>query len=169
MKNNQTINTKNFCLKAFDISNQQHQDIKNILESSKEANQISSNIENFITNNLLRNKIDGISNVYIIYYDNSPIGILFTNHHPEEEQEGKLLPAEIEICLGIIPHYQNKHLGQFLENEISKKLLEIYPSIPFIVADISPDNIKSKKAALKAGFTYFEGNQYHYNRKEKTK
>ncbi len=169
MKNNQTINTKNFCFKVFDISNQQHQDIKNILESSKEANQISSNINNFITNNLLRNKIDNISNVYIIYYDNEPIGILFTNFHPEEEQDGKILPAEIEICIGIIPKCQNKHLGQFLENEISQKLLEIYPQIPFIVADISPDNIKSEKAALKAGFTHFETNQYHYNRKEKTK
>ena len=59
---------------------------------------------------------------------NNPIGILFTNFHPAEEIDGKMLPDEIEICLGIIPRYQNKHLGQTLEREISIKLLEMYPT-----------------------------------------
>lgn len=100
---------------------------------------------------------------------NNPIGILFTNFHPAEEINGKMLPDEIEICLGIIPKYQNKHLGQTLEREISIKLLEMYPTISFIVASIKYENIKSKKAVLNAGYTYSDDNQYHYNRKEKTK
>lgn len=165
MSNTTEINTKNFRLKVFDIFNQEHQKIKNILTESKEASKISSNLDNFIINNLKRNEKDGISNTYVIYYENAMIGILFTNFHPEEEIDGKMLPNEIEICLGIIPEYQNKHLGQALENEISTKLLEIYPRVSFIVADVSDDNIKSKKAILKAGYTYFYGNQYHFNRR----
>lgn len=96
---------------------------------------------------------------------NNPIGILFTNFHPAEEIDGKMLPDEIEICLGIIPRYQSKHLGQTLEKEISIKLLEMYPTISFIVASIKDENIRSKKAILNAGYTYFEGNQYHFNRR----
>lgn len=76
-----------------------------------------------------------------------------------------MLPDEIEICLGIISRYQNNHLGQTLEKEISIKLLEMYPTITFIVASIKDENIRSKKAAFNAGYTYFEGNQYHFNRR----
>ena len=165
MSNTTEINTKNFRLKVFDIFNQKHQKTKNILTESKEASKISSNLDNFIINNLKRNEKDGISNTYVIYYENAVIGILFTNFHPEEEMDGKILPDEIEICLGIIPEYQNKHLGQVLENEISTKLLEIYPKVSFIVASIKDENIRSKKAALNAGYTYFEGDQYHFNRR----
>lgn len=165
MSNTTEINTKNFRLKVFDIFNQEHQKIKNILTESKEASKISSNLDNFIINNLKRNEKDGISNTYVIYYENAVIGILFTNFHPEEEMDGKILPDEIEICLGIIPEYQNKHLGQVLENEISTKLLEIYSKVSFIVASIKDENIRSKKAALNAGYTYFEGDQYHFNRR----
>ena len=169
MSTNKEIITDDFCFKVYDVLNSEHLNIKDILKKLKDVSEISSNLDDFIENNLIRIKDDGISNTYVIYYMNNPIGILFTNFHPAEEIDGKMLPDEIEICLGIIPKYQNKHLGQTLEREISIKLLEMYPSIPFIVADISPDNIKSKKAVLNAGYTYFEGNQYHYNRKEKTK
>ena len=96
---------------------------------------------------------------------NNPIGILFTNFHQAEEIDGKMLPDEIEICLGIISRYQNKHLGQTLEREISIKLLEMYPTISFIVASIKDENIRSKNAILNDGYTYFEGNQYHFNRR----
>ena len=159
------INTKNFSFKVFDIFNPKHQKIKNILTESKEASKISSNLDSFIINNLKRSEKDGISNTYVIYYENAPIGILFTNFHPEEEIDGKILSDEIEICLGIIPEYQNKHLGQTLEREISIKLLEMDPTISFIAASIEDENIRSKKTVLNAGYTYFEGNQYHFNRR----
>lgn len=165
MTNYKEIITTNFCFKGFDIFNPEHQNIKDILKEFKGTSEISSNLDNFIINNLKRNEEDGISNTYVIYYINKPIGILFTNFHPEEEFDGKMLPDEIEICLGIIPEYQNKHLGQTLEREISIKLLEMYPNVSFIVADVRSDNVKSKKAVLNAGYTYFEGNQYHFNRR----
>lgn len=165
MTNYKEIITANFCFKVFDIFNPEHQNVKDILKEFKGTSEISSNLDNFITNNLIRNRDDGISNTYVIYYMNNPIGILFTNFHPEEEIDGKMLPDEIEICLGIIPRYQNKHLGQTLEREISIKLLEMYPTISFIVASIKDENIRSKKAILNAGYTYFEGNQYHFNRR----
>ena len=165
MSTNKEIITDNFCFKVYDVLNSEHLTIKDILKKFKDVSEISSNLDDFIANNLIRNKDDGISNTYVIYYMNNPIGILFTNFHPEEEFDGKMLPDEIEICLGIIPEYQNKHLGQTLEREISIKLLEMYPNVSFIVADVRSDNIKSKMAVLNAGYTYFEGNQYHFTRK----
>ena len=165
MSTNKEIITDNFCFKVYDVLNPEHLNIKDTLKKFKDASEICSNLDDFIANNLIRNKDDGISNTYVIYYMNNPIGILFTNFHPEEEFDGKMLPDEIEICLGIIPEYQNKHLGQTLEREISIKLLEMYPNVSFIVADVRSDNIKSKMAVLNAGYTYFEGNQYHFTRK----
>lgn len=165
MSTNKEIITDNFCFKVYDVLNSEHLNIKDILKKFKDASEICFNLDDFIANNLIRNKDDGISNTYVIYYMNNPIGILFTNFHPAEEIDGKMLPDEIEICLGIIPRYQNKHLGQTLEREISIKLLEMYPTISFIVASIKDENIRSKKAILNAGYTYFEGNQYHFNRR----
>ena len=61
---------------------------------------------------------------------------------------------------------ERDELAQFFTPpEISIKLLEMYPTISFIVASIKDENIRSKKAAFNAGYTYFEGNQYHFNRR----
>lgn len=165
MSTNKEIITDNFCFKVYDVLNTEHLNIKDILKKFKDVSEISSNLDDFIANNLIKNKDDGISNAYVIYYMNNPIGILFTNFHPAEEMGSKMLPDEIEICLGIISRYQNMHLGQTLEREISIKLLEMYPNVSFIVASIKDENIRSKKAASNAGYTYFEGNQYHFNRR----
>ena len=117
MSTNKEIITDNFCFKVYDVLNPEHLNIKDTLKKFKDASEISSNLDDFIANNLIRNKDDGISNTYVIYYMNNPIGILFTNFHPAEEIDGKMLPDEIEICLGIIPRYQNKHLGQTLKEK----------------------------------------------------
>ena len=52
MTNYKEIITTNFCFKGFDIFNPEHQNIKDILKEFKGTSEISSNLDNFIINNL---------------------------------------------------------------------------------------------------------------------
>ena len=73
MSTNKEIITDNFCFKVYDVLNSEHLNIKDILKKFKDASEICSNLDDFIANNLIRNKDDGISNTYVIYYMNNPI------------------------------------------------------------------------------------------------
>ena len=67
MSTNKEIITDNFCFKVYDVLNPEHLNIKDTLKKFKDASEICSNLDDFIANNLIRNKVDGISNTYLLY------------------------------------------------------------------------------------------------------
>ena len=152
---------KHFNLEEFNYNNEEHLKLVVDLKKSENIELMTKDLDQFIINTRNVQKEYGLSEVYAVYYENKVIGISFVNYHPEKGE----LKEEIEIGLGLLPHFQNKKLGSLIETELCEKLLEIYPQFDNIVARIGEDNIPSVKSAIKAGFEYIDNDEYHYKRR----
>ena len=163
--NEDTIKLQNFILEEFDDSKKDHWQLKRELIQNEDSYLISRDIDNFIKRNNVLHQQDNITNTFSIIYDGIYIGIAFLNYHPEEIREGIVLEEEIEIGLGLLPVFRDKHLGSLFEREFCEYLLEKYPQFNEVVARIENDNTRSIKAANYAGFEHINGDEYHFKRK----
>ena len=163
---NELMNIKldDFNLESYSDKNYGHVVLKENLIDSSDSKLVSKDITNYIIRTKYQGKIDKISNVYVVKYRGNLIGLSFINYHPEEERDGSLLKEGIEIGLDLLDEYKNLHLDSLIEEELSKKLLSMYPNFSEIVARIEKDNLKSIKAVTNAGFVHVGDDEYHFKR-----
>lgn len=159
------VELEHFRLEKYDFLNNKHIQLKEQIINSEDAELISRDIDNYIKRNSILGSNDNITNTYTVIYDNTYIGLIFINYHQEEIRNNQILPEEIEIGIGLLPVFRGKNLGSILERELCEKLFKVYPKFTVIVARIDEKNIRSIRAAIKAGFEYFKDDEYHYKRK----
>lgn len=158
------METDHFEFIEFDYNNEDHVIVKNDIINSDYSCLISKDIDSFIKRNVQLHKENEITNTYIIKYENNLIGLAFVNFHKEEIINGNHYDDEIEIGCGLHPNYMGKHLGHLIENELANLELKLHPEFDYIVARIGDDNIRSIKAALKAGFIHTRDDEYIFKR-----
>ena len=159
------MKTKHFEFIQFDFNYKKHIEIEQDIINSEYSNLISKDIDTFIRKNLMFHKENDITNVYVIKYEDNLIGLAFVNFHGEEVIDGIHYDNEIEIGCGLHPDYMGKHLGNIIESELAELELKLHPEFNFIVARIGDDNIRSIKAATKAGFIHNKDDEYIYKRR----
>ena len=128
------IKLDDFVLESYNKKNQSHVVLTEKLINSENSPLSSYDINQIIINIKKSNKEDFTSDVYVVQYRGDLIGLAFVN-----------LNKEIELRVGLIDEYKDMNLEVLLEKELSKKLLEIYPSInvPFPINDIKPAIVNS--------------------------
>lgn len=158
------MKTKHFEFIQFDFNNKEHLKLEKDIINSDYSNLISEDIDRFIRRNLTLHKENDITNIYIIRYKDNLVGLAFVNYHGEITIEGKHYNDEIEIGCGLHPNYIGKNLGSIIEYELADMELKLHPEFSFIVARIDDNNIRSIKAANKAGFIHTKDDEYIYKR-----
>lgn len=159
------MKTEHFEFIEFDFNNINHVKLEKDIINSEYASLISRDIDTFIKRNLAFNKEDNITNVFVIKYEENLIGLAFVNFHKEEIINGIHYDDEIEIGCGLHPNYIGKHLGNLIEYELADMELRLHPEFDSIVARIGDDNIRSIKAARKAGFVHVQDDEYIFKRR----
>lgn len=159
------MKTEHFEFIQFDYNDNNHIKLERDIINSDYSNLISRDIDTFIKRNLMFSKDNNITNVYVINYENNLIGLAFVNFHKEEIIDGKHYDDEIEIGCGLHPDYIGKHLGNLIEYELADIELKLHPEFSCIVARIDDDNIRSIKAATKAGFIHSQDDEYIFKRR----
>lgn len=159
------MKTEHFEFIQFNFNDENHVKIERDIINSDYSNLISKDIDTFIKRNLMFHKENDITNAYVINHEGNLIGLAFVNFHGEEIIDGKHYNDEIEIGCGLHPNYIGKHLGNLIEYELADMQLKLHPEFDFIVARIEDDNIRSIKAARRAGFVHIHDNEYIFKRR----
>ena len=159
------LKLEDFLLEEYDDTDVKHRILKNRIIKMKDSKLISEDINRYIRRNIELGKTDHITATYVVIKDNDYIGLAFVNYHPDKVDNNRFYPEEIEVGLGLLEEFRGNSLGSLLEQELSEKLLSIYPQFDLITARVGKENIASIKSGEKAGFEWANGDEYHYKRK----
>ena len=134
-----SIITPHFEFLSFDRENQNHLNILLKLSQDAEIKKYFGNLTDYFESMIYG---DGLEGVYLVSKDNEIIGFLNIYDYY------KLL----EFQFGLLEPYRSKSLGTQILKESAEELFKRYSYLEIIRAYVDKDNIRTIKAATKAGF-----------------
>ena len=130
------INLSTYKLEEYDLKNIDHKSTLINLFNDKDTFKYMGNILSF-TESIITST-DDISNIYIAYLDQKPVGFVSIY----------FLGEKYEICYAILPSERNKNIASTLLGEFTDFIFRNYP-IDDLYLYINRENESSIKVAIK--------------------